>query len=86
MRFTRLVIGRKVVDKIWKKHRLTPEQVREAFEGASIRRGPASRQGGRTYICRGRTYAGERLWILVRVRRHGVAVLITAYQDQGRKK
>ena len=82
MRFDYLSITREVAEKIYRKHRVTTEEAREAFEQGRVFRGPNSRLGGRTYIVRGRTYAGRRLWLLVRPVRLRVATLITARDDE----
>ena len=81
MRFDRLVISAQCARKILSKHGVTPEEAREAFEGGRVFRGPNSRDGGRTYIVHGRTYAGRPLWILAKAAGAGVARLITARHD-----
>jgi hypothetical protein len=85
-RFDRLVISRKQADHIAERHGLEPREVREAFEtggkAGDVFRGPNSHDGGRTYIVRGRTYAGRPLWVLVKYRGQGMAQLITAHDDR----
>jgi hypothetical protein len=81
VRFEYLAISTETAEKIVRKHHVLPEEAREAFETGTVYRGPRSRQGGYTYIVRGRTHAGRRLWVLVRPSRPGVAALITARED-----
>jgi hypothetical protein len=86
VQFDRLHISWEALGHIWERHRLEAAEVREAFEDAgrqrAIFRGPTSRDGGRTYIARGRTSSGRPLWILVRSRGRGMASLITAREDR----
>lgn len=84
VRFERLVISWERAKHIRERHGIEPEEVRQAFEQGSnsVFRGPNSPEGGRTYIVRGRTYAGRPLWILVKSRGRGMAVLITAREDR----
>jgi hypothetical protein len=84
MRIRSIAISWETAEKIIAKHGVTPAEVREAAERAQPFRGPNSRQGGRTYILRGETYAGRPLLILVRYAGHGVAKLITARHDDTR--
>jgi hypothetical protein len=82
VRFRYLSISPRTAEKIIRKHALTPAEAREAFEGGSVFRGPRSRQGGYTYVVRGRTYAGRPLWLLVSPAGEDVATLITARDDK----
>jgi hypothetical protein len=82
MRFDYISISRDVAEKILRKHGVSPDEARQAVEQGRVFRGPNSRQGGRTYIVRGRTYAGRRLWLLVRPSTPRVAKLITARDDE----
>lgn len=81
MRIERITISVETAEKIITKHGVSPAEVREAAERAQVFRGPNSRQGGRTYILRGVTYAGRPVWMLVRPVDQGVAKLITARHD-----
>ncbi len=81
MRFARLVISWERAEHIWGRHRITREEAREAFEQGQVFRGPTSDEGRRTYIIRGRTYAGRRLWLLVKPGGQSRAILITARDD-----
>jgi hypothetical protein len=63
-------------------HGVTPAEAREALEQGQVFRGPKSDDGGRTYIVRGRTYAGRPLRLLVKPLGRGLAFLITAYEDR----
>lgn len=82
MRFDDIAVSLPVAEKIARKHQLTPGEVREAVERGQVFRGPNGRDGSRTYIIRGRTYAGRRLWVLLRPTEPGVAKLITARDDE----
>jgi hypothetical protein len=86
VRIDHLRISWDTAQHIWQKHRLEPLDVRQALEDAgrqnAIFRGPNSRDGGRTYIARGRTEAGNPLWMLLRYRGRGIADLITAREDR----
>jgi len=86
-RFDRLVVSWERANHIWERHHLEVEQAREAFEDAGRRnqiyRGPRSRNGGRTYVARGRTEAGLTLWMLVKPSgQRRVARLISAREDR----
>jgi hypothetical protein len=63
-------------------HGVSPAEAREVLETGQVFRGPKSKQGGRTYIVRGRTYDGRPLKLLVRPLGRGLAFLITAYEDR----
>lgn len=86
VRFERLHVSWDAAQHVWDRHKLEPLEVREAFEDAgrqnAVSRGPNSPDGSRTYVARGRTYAGKPLWILVKYRGRGVASLITAREDR----
>jgi hypothetical protein len=80
MRFTELAVSLERAEHI-AKHGVTVSEAREVFQSGAFKRGPNGPHG-RTYIARGRTLAGRRLWVLVGVRGAGVAFLITARQDE----
>jgi hypothetical protein len=86
VRFDHLHISWKAAQHVWDGHGLETLDVREAFEDAgrrkAIYRGPNSKDGGRTYIARGRTQAGKPLWIMVKYRGLGMVSLITAREDR----
>jgi hypothetical protein len=86
VRIDRLHISWDAAQHVWERHKLETIEVHEAFEDAgrrkTIYRGPTSHDGSRTYIARGRTSAGKRLWILVKYRSKGMASLITAREDR----
>lgn len=81
MRITRVAISSERAEHIWTRHQVLANEVREAVEQGRVYRGPRSHSGGRTYVIRGRTYAGRRLKVLVRPRERGLAILITAMED-----
>lgn len=81
MRLERLVISWERAEHVAARHGIAPQEAREAFEQGHVFRGPRSHDGGRTYIVRGRTYAGRPLWLLVKSRGRGIAILITARDD-----
>ena len=81
MRIQRLTISWERAEHI-AEHWITPAEAREAVEQGRVFRGPRSDDGGRTYIVRGRTYAGRPLWLLVKPLGQGLAFLITAHDDR----
>lgn len=80
MRFYELTLTYKAIEHI-AKHNVAAWEAREAFETGAFKRGPNGPHG-RTYIVRGRTYAGRSLWLLVGIQGKGVAFLITARDDR----
>ena len=67
-RILELIWDEDVIEKLWRKHRVVPREVREVVfedDGASFR-WHRSRRHGRRLLVRGRTAGGRRLLIILR--------------------
>ena len=80
MRITGFIWAENVVEKIAVKHKLSPEEVEEAFwNRPKFKRGPkGQRHGERSYYCLGRSDAGRYIFVFFVLKRQGKALIVSA--------
>lgn len=82
LRVQRILISGRVESKIWGKHGIRAEEVRQAFEYQAS----YAEAGGRAdiYHCYGRTFGGRYLFAVMRDLGKGVFKLITCFEMEER--
>ncbi len=80
MRVTGFIWTEDIVEKIFVKHGLSPDEVEEVFwNNPKFKRGPKrQRHGERSYYCLGRSDAGRYIFVFLVLKRNGKALIVSA--------